>query len=213
MENRPVEGMIDSQPKRRGCFFWGCLSAGILLLLLIGVVGFLFYMFRDKFTEPAPRPVPVHQPKPGEYEEIKSRIARFDQAAQANQPAQLELTADDLNALMAGDKDLKELSGKAFVRIEGKEATLDVSIPLKEVPLMGERWFNGTVSVDVSLEDGKLSVTPTKAVIKGEQVSEKILDSFKVPDFASRVKDPKFQEGLKKIKSLEVRDGKIVISR
>src|SRR5262245_38104826 len=107
MENRPVEGMTEPQPKRRGCFFWGCLSVGILMVLLLGTMVAGFFFLRNRFTSPESKPVPVYQSKPGQYEEVKARLQKFEEAAKAERPAQLELSADDLNTLLSSDPKFK----------------------------------------------------------------------------------------------------------
>jgi hypothetical protein len=215
MDTRPVEGVIEPQPKRRGCFFWGCLSVLLLLLAMLILVVVLFFVARDRLTSTHPQPIPVFQSKPGQYEEVQSRLKKFDAAAQADRPAQLELTADDLNTLIANDPQLKKFIGKAFVRIEGKEVSLDISLPLDEapVPFLGGRWLNGMLSVEPALRDGRLVLIPKRLVVNGEAISEEHLAKVKPLEFMPKDTDKGLNEIIKKARSLEVRDGKIVISR
>ncbi len=216
MGDRPVEGMVEPRPpKRRGCLFWGCLVAVLLVVAMGGCIGIGIYVLRDRLTSPEPQPIPTYNTKPGEYEAVKGRLTGFAQAAKESRPARIELTADDLNALIADDPELKKLSGKVFVRIEGQEVVLDLSIPLDEapVPFMKGRWLNATVGLEVSLASGHLIVTPVRATIKGEPVAEKYLKNLQPMDLLRNVKDEEFREFVRQAKSLEVQDGKIVISR
>jgi hypothetical protein len=215
MDTRPAEGMIEPQPKRRGCFFWGCLSVLLLLVAMLVLVVVLFFVARDRLTSPNPQPVPVYQSKPGQYEEVNARLKKFDAAAQADRPAQLELTADDLNTLLTNDPQLKKFAGKAFVRIEGQQVSLDLSIPLDElpVPFLHGRWLNGALSVEPSLRDGRLVLVPKRLIVNGEAISEEHLARIKPLEFIPKDTDKDLNELLKKAKSLEVKDGKIVVSR
>ena len=215
MDTRPVEGVIEPQPKRRGCFFWGCLSALLLLVAMLILATVLFFVARDRLTSTHPQPVPAFQAKPGQYEELQARLKKFDAAAQANRPEQLELTADDLNTLLTEEPELKKFAGKAFARIEGPEVSVDLSIPLDEapVPFLHGRWLNGTLGVEATLLDGRLILVPKRFIVNGEAISPEHLAKVKPLEFMPKDADNRLNEVLKKAKSLEVKDGKIVISR
>jgi hypothetical protein len=210
---QPVEGMAGYQQpakKGRGCLFWGCLTFIILIILIIGVLAYGFYTLREKMTSTTPRAIPVKQVAPAEYEKVQNEISAFDKASKENRPAKLELTADDLNTLIAKNEDFK---GKAFVKIQGDQVILDVSIPLDEIPTMKGRYFNGTIGVRPSIENEKASLKPVSAEVDGKPVPEWLMQGLREQDFLKNARDEKFQEMVKKAKSLRVQDGKIVIER
>ncbi len=216
--DQPVEGLLEPKPrKERGCFFWGCLGAGIiggLLLILIG--GGIVYFIREvalKFTSTQPVPVPVYDLKPGEYEGIQKRIEAFKTAARANQSAELALSADDINAIVAGDDELKKLGGQVSFRIEGDQVLLDASIPLDRLWLMGGRYFNGTFGVEPVLAGGRLLMFLESATVNGEPLPEDFLGAFKRKNLLEGQRGQKEWDFVEKAKDLKVEGGKITVTR
>ena len=66
-------------------------------------------MFND-FTDSKPLPLPTVQLSQPQLDELQQRIERFREAVRQRQPAApLALTANEINALIATDPDLKEL--------------------------------------------------------------------------------------------------------
>ncbi len=214
----PAEGMMAEKPKkRRGCLFWGCLTVVALFVVVGGCIGINLYMLREHFTSPAPKPIPKYEVKPGEYEKIETQLSQFDQASQKDQPAQLEFTADDLNALLAKHPDLKDLSGKAFVRMEDDRALLDVSIPLDNLPIpfVKGRYFNGSVALTAYLENGELKITPESATVNEEPLPENVLKNIgeMITQILKEEMGDDFRKGLRELKAVEIRGGKLVIER
>ena len=87
-----------------GCLSGGCLGLVVVLVILlggIGAVGFIFYQKAREYTSAEPVPVPVYQASPEKLREVSSRVDLFKKAVDANQGAELELSADDINSLIA----------------------------------------------------------------------------------------------------------------
>src|SRR6266404_3546892 len=153
--------MAEQRPKaRRGCFFYGCLT-GVTLLLIV-LAGFLAgyryarKMFND-FTDSKPLPLPTVQLSQPQLDELQQRIERFREAVRQRQPAApLALTANEINALIATDPDLKELKGKLYVTIEGGQLKGRISVPMEQVglPVFRGRYLNGDGTFSVSLRNG-----------------------------------------------------------
>ncbi len=215
---QPVEGLLEPKPRKgRGCFFWGCLGAGIigglLILLVGGGIAFLLREVAVKFTSTQPVPVPVHDLKPGEYEDIQKRVEAFKTAARANKSAELVLSADDINALIAGDDELKKFGGEVFFRIEDDQVLLDVSYPLDHLWFMGGRFFNGTFGVMPVLARGRLLMFLESATVNGEPVPEEYLGEFKRKNLLENQRGEKEWDFVENAKSLKVEGGKITLTR
>lgn len=216
MENEPVEGMMEPQPKRRGCLFWGCLVLLIVFLAIGSCIGIVYYRLRDSWTSPEPVPIPRYTLKPGEYEKVEKKLAAFGQAAEEVKPATLELSADELNALIAGKENLKKLNGKVAVKIEGDKVLLDASIPLDEAPLpfLKGRYFNGTLATKLSLKDGSLMLSPESATVKDKAVPKEFLDQIRTMDLLHQGAGGETKlDFLEKVKTVEIRDGKVIVGR
>jgi hypothetical protein len=155
-------------PKRRGCFFYGCVS--MVVLLFIGVVlAVVLVLNAPKFltrialpyTDPAPVQLERVEVSSAELKALQQRVAGFQEALQGQKTAQeLVLTAHEINALISHDPSLKELRDKLLVNIEGDAIRGKVSWPLPDwgpLRLKG-RYLNGDVAFRVSLQDGHLGV-------------------------------------------------------
>lgn len=129
--------------------------------------------------------------------------------AAAKPPSELVLTADEINALIA---EQKELRGRAHVRIEEGTIRGEVSIPTDMLPRGEGRYFNASAIFDVSMEDGILIVRITDATVKGEPVPGPILEAFRQQNLARDLyQDPKNARLLRKFESVSVEDDQIVM--
>src|SRR5881227_740198 len=132
---------MNGQPpkKPRGCFFYGCISAiALMVLMLIGLLlGYLYFkkMF-NQFTDTKPLPLPVVQMSPEEIKKLHERLDNFDKALKEHRPtAALELTGDDINAWIATSPGGQSLTGRVYVTIEGDQLKGQVSLPMSQLDL------------------------------------------------------------------------------
>src|SRR6185437_6005621 len=128
--------------KQRGCFFYGCIIAivlAVLALILAVAVGYMGYYYYTKvlqeWTSTAPVEIPSVTLESDRQKDLDDRVAAFKKALDDGEAAELVLTADEINALIEQNKDVK---GKVYVMLDGDEVTGKVSLPL------GETGFPGT---------------------------------------------------------------------
>ena len=122
-------------PRQRGCFFYGCIIASILavlIVILLAVVAFFGYRIVESSwstSTPPPRRESFPRSRCRRSSARRSRTeSRRSKAVEAGTPTEpLVLTSDDLNALIEENPDFK---GKIYVKIEGDEVKGQVSIPL-----------------------------------------------------------------------------------
>jgi hypothetical protein len=84
----------------------------------------------------------------------------------------IELSATDVNQLIAGSKKLR---GKAFVTIENNVARVQVSVPLEKAGFQG-RFLNGELQVRSAPDRNPRNIEITEVSVGG--VSDKILNSL-----------------------------------
>ena len=97
---------------------------------------------------------------PGEVDKLKQRFEAFQQAVREQRPTKpLELTADDINALIASGPKRQDLKGKFYVSLEGDQLKGEVSMPLQEIGLsmFKGRYLNGSATFGLSFRNGTLS--------------------------------------------------------
>jgi hypothetical protein len=210
-------------PRQRGCFFYGCIIASILavlMVILIAIAGFFLYRLVnttvEQYTATTPRELPKVEMPAEEVKALKDRVEAFRQAVHAGTPIEpLVLTSDDVNQLIEDSPDLK---GKVFVTIEGNKLKGQVSIPLDalaDVPFLGMfkgRYLNGEADLKASLQDGVLIVTLDSFEVNGQSPPEEMMTRLRQENLAKEAyKNPDAAELFRKLESLEINDGKIIL--
>src|SRR6478736_7943908 len=124
---------VEAPPRQKGL---GCFARGCLILLVFAIVlaiacfagiywGFqqhsaivhgIYWLAKTHSIAEAPVPVPEFNASENQIESIRERWQDFEQKTRAGQPADIELTADDINALIATTEGVR---GKVFVSIDG----------------------------------------------------------------------------------------------
>jgi hypothetical protein len=213
--SRPVDQMGPAPPKSGcGCWVWGCLTVVLLGIIGTGVAGFFSYQYLGaqvaKYTSETPQELPVIEYEPEAMAALETRFEGFKtNLKDGGEVEDLILTADDINAMISNNPDLK---GKVFVKIEEGQITGDVSIPTDNVPLAGGRFFNASAAFDVSMENGILIVTLADAEVKGEKVPDQVLDVMRKENLAKNLyDDAETAKAFRRIESLVVEDGKVVL--
>jgi hypothetical protein len=206
-------------PRQRGCFFYGCIIASILavlMLILVAVIGFVAYralnQLVDQYTSTQPRDLPKVEMPAEERAALKDRVEAFRKAAEAGTPIQpLVLTSNDLNALIEENEQLK---GKIYVSVEGDKLKGQISLPLDllKLSMVRGRYLNGEADLKASLQEGVLIVTLDSIEVNGQRPPEEFLTQMRQQNLAKDVyKDSKHSEMIRKLESLEIKDGKIIL--
>ena len=207
-----------SPPPQRRFWLWFGVVVATLFSLAIGIVVFFIYQtytIGKTITSTTPKSIPVESPSQEKAEELGQRLVSFQTAITEDKSAELILTAQDLNALIALDPDF---AGKVFFQIQENQVFLKGAIPLNNVPGLEGRFLNGTIAMKISLKNQKLFITPTKLVLDNPDmpkfVQDVIMDSLKKQNLAEEAtKEPEFQKWLQNIKDIRVAEDKIIISR
>src|SRR6266516_5988231 len=138
---------VEAPPPRRGL---GCFARGCLILVVFGIVMALaclaglywglqrhsaivhsiFWLGKTHSISEAPAPVPGFAASDEQIQAVRERWQDFEQKTRAGQAAEIELTADDINALIAANRDAR---GKVFVSINGNQLRLQARVPLGEI--------------------------------------------------------------------------------
>jgi hypothetical protein len=207
-------------PKQRGCLFYGCIIASILALLMVVAIGLVFYLgYRflnqavEEWTSTAPRELSKVEMPPEKRQALKDRVEAFRKAVEAGTPTEpLVLTSDDLNALIEEDPKLK---GKIYVTLEGEKVKGQISFPLEGLQwsMFKGRYLNGEADLKASLKDGILIVTLESFEVNGKRPPENFIAQLRQRNLAEDAyNNPKQAEMLRKVESMEIKDGKIIIA-
>ena len=211
--------MNGQPPKpRRGCFFYGCLTG--LVLLLIMVVGLLIgvhYVKKmvNQFTDTQPLALPGVQLSQPEIEKLRERLDVFDKALKEHRLTEpLILTSDEVNAWIASTPSLKALKSKVYVSLEGDQLRGKVSIPMGEIGLgiFRGRYLNGAGTFNMSFQNGLLRVMPREITVKGNPLPGVYMQTIRQQDLAQSMNnDPQAASQLDRFQEISIKDSKLII--
>jgi hypothetical protein len=192
-----------------GCFGKGCLTlVGFLIFLAIAFTGgtFLAVRFlRTSYFSTAPMQLPASTATEEEQQAARANWYDFEHAARAHTARRIELTADQLNALIASEPALR---GKAFVTIDNDTARLQISVPLEDLTLFRGRYMNAECTVQ-SPSDGKPSHARfTSILVNGKPVGDDTLNWTGPWGFRRRIEQWMERDS---IKTLQITDGKVIL--
>jgi hypothetical protein len=180
-----------------GCFAKACLILIVLAVLLVVVgVGGTYWSVRHVYLSDKPAPIPQTSP-PSETEavtpggtsvatpseksaEVRERLDTMKQAGRAHDQSEVELTAADINALIAANRKSR---GTASVGIDGNVLQAQFSIPLEklDVPFqstfgLGDRYLNATVTITAPPGTNATSVQLNEVTLNGHSIPAGLLD-------------------------------------
>jgi hypothetical protein len=203
--------------KGMGCFAKGCLILiAFFILLGLAFIGGTFFAVRYLRTAYFPTThvqLPTATATEQEQQVVRARWDSFEKAARTHQPARIEMTADDLNALIASEPKLR---GKAYVSIDKNVGRLQVSIPLDAVRWLRGHYINAECAVQSSVSGDPRDARITSLLINGRSLGEEgltwhqswwplrryILDWSKENNLWSEGND---------LKTFEIGDGKVIL--
>ena len=213
---QPNQATTFPPPKKSGCGCWlvGCLVIVLLLLILIAVSGFFAYRYSmeqiQKYTAETPVVLPEVVYTEDEMQRLNDRMESFKTDVNVGQEtAEIELSAEDINALISQSKDAK---GIVFVRTENDKLTCDVSIPLDGVPLANGRFLNGSATLDARMKDGKLFVGIEDVEVKGEKLPEVFVQSLQDQNLVESLDDnPDLEDLVDRVEDFRIENGKVYL--
>jgi len=214
---------VEAPPRRQGL---GCFARGCLIVLVFAIVlgiacfagvywGFqrhsaivhgIYWLAKTHSIGDAPVSLPEFSASDAQIQNVRERWEDFEQKTRAGQPAEIELTADDINTLIATNPDVR---GKVFVVIDGNQLRLQASVPFGE--LIGRRgyYFNGDITVEFKGAESLGNPQLNRIIVNGEQVPSGLLNwkyrSRPLRDYVGDYRN-EFNIG-----TIEVRDGKLIL--
>ena len=169
---------IEPPPPQKGlgCFAKGCLILlAFFVLLCVAFVGgsnLAIRYLRAEYFPTTRASLPAVSPAAQDQQDARARWEAFERAARAHQPARIELTADDLNALIASEPDLR---GKAHVSIEDSTGHLRVSVPLDDFAWLRGHYLNAECTVQSAANGDPAEARITQITVNGQPIGEEML--------------------------------------
>jgi hypothetical protein len=213
---------VEAPPRKGlGCFGRGCLIL-LVFLIVLAIACFAgmywglhrhsawfygnYWLAKTRSLAEAPTPVPEFSASDQQIQLVRERWQDFEQKARAGQPAEIELSAEDINALIATSDDIR---GKVFASIDGNLIRLRASLPIGGVLGRPGYYFNGDVIIEPkgaqSLDSPRLS----RITINGEQVPTDFLNwTYRFRQLREYLAE---QANAYEVGTMEIRDGKVIL--
>ena len=218
-----MNGWVDAPPPRRGlgCFGRGCLILIVFAIMLMiacvagmywgfhrhsAVLHGLYWLTKAQAIAQKPVPIPEFTASDGQTQSVHERCGDFEQKARAGQPAEVELTPDDINTLIATNKDTR---GKIFVSIDGERLRCQASVPLGELMGRSGYYFNGDIVVELKSAESLENPQLNQIVVNGEPVPHDLLNwKYRSKRLRDYLADYRNDSG---VGTIEIRDGKLIL--
>lgn len=189
-----------------------------MLLGALAVGGAMYGMYSfvsgqvAKYTSDHAVELPSVNISDDEVKAIEAKLETFKtQFESGDAPQELVITIDEINALIAGNSDLK---GHVYVKIVDGNLHADVSVPLDKLPIPGAkgRYFNGSVTLHVEMENGVLIAQVVDAEANRQQVPASVIEEMQDENLAKGMyDDPDTAKALSRCESLEIQADRIVL--
>ena len=214
---------VDAPPRRKGL---GCFARGCLVLLVFAIVlaiacfagmywglhrhSALFYgsywLAKTHSIADTPMTVPEFNASDQQIQSVRERWQDFEQKARAGQAVQIELSADDINCLIAKSDDLR---GKVFASVEGKQLRLQTSLPIGGFLGRPGYYFNGDVVFELNGAQSLDNPQFSHVTVNGEQVPNDFLKwKYRSRRLHEYLAD---ERNAYDIGTIEIRDGKLIL--
>ena len=228
-----MNSQVQPPPKRgMGCFGKGCILLLVfgILLVVIGIGG-TYWSLRHVYLSDKPAPIPeatapivTSAVTPGETSvitpieksaEVRERLDDMKKAARAHEQTGVELTAADINSLIAANRKSR---GTASVGINDTALQAQFSIPLGrlDVPFrsafgLKDRYLNGTVRIVAPPGTNASNVQLSEVNINGHSVPTSLLD-FGFPGVGRSLRSYVIKYANQYgVTDGEIRDGKVIL--
>jgi len=228
-----VNARVEPPPKRgMGCFAKGCLLLLVFGILFVVVgIGGTYWGLRHVYLSDKPAPIPettapteTSAATPGETSvatpseksvEVRERLDTMKKAARAHEATEVELTAADINALIAANRKSR---GTASVGINDTVAQAQFSIPLQklDVPFrnafgLNDRYLNATVTIVAPPGTNANSVQLSEVTLNGHGIPAGLLD-WGLPGVGRSLRSYVIKYANQYgVTSGEIRDGKVIL--
>ena len=218
-----MNGWVDAPPPRKslGCFARGCLIL-VVFAVALGIACFagmywglhrhsaifhgLYWLTKVHALGQTPVLVPQFTASDAQIQSVHERCEDFEQKTRAGQPAELELTADDINTLIATNQDTR---GKLFVSIDGDRLRCQASMPLEELIGRSGYYFNGEITIELKAAESLENLQLRGITVNGQPVPSDLLNwKYRSKRLRDYLADYKNNSG---VGTIEIRDGALIL--
>lgn len=211
---QPTQVVVAKKRSTCGCFLMGCLGTVVACLIVGAIGGYFGYQYYKtqlaKYTSDTPRELPTANITQEEIASAEAKLEEFERQFEAgNDPQELVLTVDEINAILAKEPDMK---GKVYISIVDGNPKAEVSVPIDFLPGGQGRYFNGSATLEIELENGVLIAHLVSAEANGNQIPDWVLQEMKRENLARDLyKDEEVAKTLRRFEELTIEPDRIIL--
>ena len=190
------DDVVPARPRarKRGCVLKGCLVIFIVVMLMGVIFGglctYLYYGFRP-FVSQEPAAIRIYPATADQYQAVLAKVAPFNRAIDKGEEAAVELTAQELDILIARDPAWADLRGKLYLDIVNNELVADVCTRANEEDNAAMLlYFNGRFFLGASIAGGEFTAVLRRLeTLSGQQPPSVLARIVTSPGFAQSFDD------------------------
>jgi hypothetical protein len=214
----------ETPKKQHGCFFYGCITC-LVLLLVVGLTAFFGVRYAihrvnamiAEYTDTQPMALPKEEMPAAELDLLKKRFAAFNDALQAHSNAPpFALTGREINALLASAPEMQLFKDRFHVALEGNQIKGQVSLPVDaffKIPFIDTkgRFLNGVGVFRAVLTNDQFIVTTDSLEVKGKPLPEVYMAKLRNQNLLENTEIDTNAPVISQSESIEIKDGKLIL--
>lgn len=201
--------------RKRGCLFYGCLGtviAGVLLIVCFFLVWYFgTRMVVARFTSATPVVLPATELPADDERAVRDKLSAVYSAFESGEATTLELTAPELNALLAENTELKN---RIHVEFEGKNLRGRVSLPLDGTGFerLRGRWLNGDAVLSLTTGGGEVRMSVVSLAVNGQDLPGFVIEELSRQNLVEQAgEDPRIADYLGRITNAVIEGDRLVV--
>lgn len=220
MAELPVSGAQAPRKSGGNCCLFGCL--GVIVVVLVAAVGgylgvtkVLIPRLLDQYTTTTAITLPAVEISQEDLTALQTRWKEFAGNLDAGQPVQIELSADEVNALIQHSPDWEGLKDVIYVQLEPGVVRGQMCIDLGSIwKLAKGRFFTGEAAFAVSIADGQLDIRAQELKVSDkpiDQASDMVSGVNLADEIYSDSDNEETVERLRRVNRLEIEADRLII--
>lgn len=205
--------------KKRGCFFYGCLTFSILLVIAIVFAGTGLYLgYKNvsstltEIAENEPALINTESYTDEEVEATMVKIGKFLSSVKEDLPGEpLVLSAREINSLIQTEDDLAPFRDRIKVDFEGDKVNAQISAPLS-IFNMPDKYLNGQATVRIGQGKNGVELYLEEIRVKDRTLPSAIMTLLRETDLVEELrKDSDNREFLEHLDRVQLQNGRLII--
>ena len=207
--------------KASSCWYYVCFVLGTMVLVtfLSIFLGGRYFLknFVAQYTSEKPMALPKAAVSETDWNSLRARVDAFHNSlTHTNGDVWLELTADDLNALIERDARFAGFKDHLYVTLEGETAKCRFSYLLERLgahKILHGRYLSGEAQLVPNLVNGKIYLTLLNIEINGKTVPDTVKPGLQAHNLAQSFnEDPEAKAFIARLAGITIQKAKVLVA-